>query len=97
MERHLKKKIGTTGLQICMDLRIFASFLHPTLLKIGSQKFDTFNFVFICIAKKLIFNVLLGVQTFHVLKTVQKCKKSLKTVIFLKTMVIFEFLTLKLA
>ena len=35
-------------------------------------------------AKKLIFNVLLGVQTFHVLKTVQKCKKSLKTLNFEK-------------
>ena len=31
---------GTTGLRICMDLRIFASFLYPTLLKICSQKFD---------------------------------------------------------
>ena len=28
--------------------------------------------------------MLLGVQTFHVLKTVQKCKKSLKAVTFLK-------------
>ena len=57
MERHLKQKnLGRTGLQICMDLRIFRSFLYPTLLKI-------------C-------NVLLGVQTFHVLKTVQKCKKT---------------------
>ena len=45
--------LGTTGLRICMDLRIFGSFLYPTLLKI-------------C-------NVLLGVQSFHVLKTVQKC------------------------
>ena len=64
-----------------MDLRIFANFLYPTLLKICSQKFDrkyfyssTLNFVIICIAKKLIFNVLLGVQTFHVLKTVQNAK-----------------------
>ena len=40
MERHLKKKFGTTGLRICMDLRIFASFLYPTLLKICTQKFD---------------------------------------------------------
>ena len=40
--------------------------------------------------------MLLGVQTFHVLKTVQKCKKSLKTENFCKMMVIFEFLTLKL-
>ena len=31
---------GTTGLRICMDLRIFASFLYPILLKICSQKFD---------------------------------------------------------
>ena len=38
----------------------------------------------------------LGVQTFHVLKTVQECKNSLKTVTFLKRVVIFEFLTLKL-
>ena len=61
-----KKKFATTGLQICMDLRIFASFLYP------------------------------GVQPYHVFKTVQKCKKSLKTVKILKMMVIFEFLTLKL-
>ena len=26
--------LGTTGLWICMDLRIFAGFLYPTLLKI---------------------------------------------------------------
>ena len=32
--------LGTTGLRICMDLRIFASFLSPTILKICSQKFD---------------------------------------------------------
>ena len=31
---------GTTGMRICMDLRIFASFLYPTLLKICTQKFD---------------------------------------------------------
>ena len=31
---------GTTGLQIWMDLRIFASFLYPTLLKICTQKFN---------------------------------------------------------
>ena len=31
---------GTTGLRICLDLRIFASFLYPTLLKICTQKFD---------------------------------------------------------
>ena len=50
-------KIGTTGVQICMDLRIFASFLFPTLLKICSQKFDrkqfylfTLNFVITYIA-----------------------------------------------
>ena len=49
----------TTGLRICMDLRIFGSFLYPTLFKICSQKFDrkqfyltTLNFVIICIAKK---------------------------------------------
>ena len=37
-----KKKtiFNTNGLQICMDLRIFASFLYQTLLKICSQKFD---------------------------------------------------------
>ena len=60
MERHLKKIFfATTGLQICMDLRIFASFLYPTLLKICTQTFDrkqfyssTLNFVIICIAKK---------------------------------------------
>ena len=41
IERHLKKKkLGTTGLRICMNLRIFASLLYPTLLKICSQKFD---------------------------------------------------------
>ena len=41
MERHLKNFLfGTTGLRICMDLQIFASFLYPTLLKICSQKFD---------------------------------------------------------
>ena len=41
-----------TGLRICMDLRIFASFLYPTLLKICTKKFDrnqfyssTLNFV----------------------------------------------------
>ena len=36
------KKIffGATGLQICMYLRIFASFLYPTLFKICTQKFD---------------------------------------------------------
>ena len=49
----------TTGLRICMNLRIFASFLYPTLLKICSQKFDrkqfylsSLNFVIICITKK---------------------------------------------
>ena len=37
MERHFFKNIlATTGLRICMDLRIFASFLYPTLLKICS-------------------------------------------------------------
>ena len=51
---------GTTGLRICMDLRIFASFLYPTLLKICSQ----------------------SVHTFHAVKTVQECKKYLKTVKF---------------
>ena len=54
-----KNFFGTTGLRICMDLRIFASFLYPTLLKICTQKFDkkyfylsTLNFVIISIAKK---------------------------------------------
>ena len=42
------------------------------------------------------FNVLLGVQTFHCSKTVQKWKKSLKTVKLWKMMVIFEFPTLEL-
>ena len=28
----LKKKFATTGMQICIDLRIFASFLYPTLI-----------------------------------------------------------------
>ena len=32
--------VGTTGLRICMDFRIFASFMYQTLLKICSQKFD---------------------------------------------------------
>ena len=41
-----------------------------------------FFFLMYVLEKKLIFNVLFGVQTFHVLKTVQKCKKSLKTVKF---------------
>ena len=41
LERHfLNFFFGTTGLQIFMDLRIFASFLYTTLLKICSQKFD---------------------------------------------------------
>ena len=40
MEIHKKKNLCTIGMQICMDLRIFASFLYPTLLKICSQKFD---------------------------------------------------------
>ena len=31
---------GTTGMRICMDLRIFASFLYPTILKICTQKFE---------------------------------------------------------
>ena len=30
---------GTTGMRICMDLLIFASFLYPTLLNICTQKF----------------------------------------------------------
>ena len=38
----------------------------------------------ICIEKKNIFNVLLGVQTFHVLKTLQKCKKMPKNSKILK-------------
>ena len=33
-----------TGLRICMDFQIFASFLYPTLLKICSQKFDRKQF-----------------------------------------------------
>ena len=37
-----------------------------------------------------------GVQTLNFLKTVQKCKKSIKTVKFRKMMVIFEFPTIKL-
>ena len=31
---------GTTGLRFCIDLRIFASFLYPTLLKVCTHKFD---------------------------------------------------------
>ena len=41
MERHfLKNFFATTGSRMCIDLRIFASFLYPTLLNICSQKFD---------------------------------------------------------
>ena len=40
MERHKKKKFNTFCIRICMDLRIFANFLFPTLLKICSKKFD---------------------------------------------------------
>ena len=36
------------------------------------------------------FNVLLGVQAFHVLKTVQKCKKFLKNSKILKNYVHFQ-------
>ena len=36
--------------------------------------------------------MLLGVQTFQVLQTVQKCKKSLKTVKFGELLVIFELI-----
>ena len=38
------KFFGKTGLQICMDLQIFASFLYPTLIKICTQKFDRKEF-----------------------------------------------------
>ena len=31
---------ATTGMRICMDVQIFASFLYPTLLKICNHKFD---------------------------------------------------------
>ena len=52
-----KAFFATTGLRICMDWQIFASFLYPTLLKVCTQKFDrmqfyssTLNFVIKCIA-----------------------------------------------
>ena len=82
MERHFF--VGTTGMRICMDLRIFASFLYPTLLKICIQKFDrkyfylsTLNFVIICIEIFFIFNMLLGVHTFQ--GFFKLCKKAKNT------------------
>ena len=48
MERNFQKFfVGTTGMRICMDLRIFASFLYPTLLKICSQNLIESSFTYV--------------------------------------------------
>ena len=56
-ETFKKKFCGSTGMWICMDLQIFASFLYPTLLKICTQKFDRkyFQFCYYMYCKKINF------------------------------------------
>ena len=71
--------------------KLFFYFLHKWLANLH-------GFVNICfykVAKKLIFNVPLVVQI-SIFGKLQKCRKVLKTLKLWKTMVIFEFRTLKL-
>ena len=96
-----KDTISTTGLRICMDLRIFASFLYPTLLKICTQKFyrkqfysSTLNFVIICMYSKKV-NLYCALRC-AIFSCFENCAKIPKNSKILKNDGLFRFLTLKL-